>query len=143
MGVLGKTLLTGSFLAVIAGVGLVAIAHRSYEGPDGVQSQRFDSIAIDLSRFGHTMPLIPKVFEAHVSTFLIKAGRNYILIDAGWPTRNHTQLSMAALKDATRAGTLRWILLTHGCVKDSFSQQFYAAFDLLHMVHTWLRARTA
>ena len=120
MGVLGKALLTGSLLTVIAGVGIVAVVHRSYEGPDGVQSHRFDGIATDLSRFGHTMQLIPKVFEAHVSTFLVKSGKNFVLIDAGWPTQNHTQLFMAALKDATRAGTLRWILLTHGYVSVSF-----------------------
>ena len=138
MGVLGKALLTGSLLTVITGIGLVAVVHRSYEGPDGVQSQRFDGIATDLSRFGHTMQLIPKVLEAHVSTFLIKSGKNFILIDAGWPTQDHTQLFMAALKDATRAGTLRWILLTHGYVRASFLHTFcsacLAAVDLLHMV---------
>ena len=141
MGVLGKALLTGSLLTVIAGIGIVAVVHRSYEGPDGVQSQRFDGIATDLFRFGHTMQLIPKAFEAHVSTFLIKSGRNYILIDAGWPTQNHTLLFMAALKDATRAGTLRWILLTHGYVSVSFLHTFssacLAAVDLLHKVQIW------
>ncbi len=111
---IGRYLLIGSLLTVLAGVGLVAYLHHTYEGPEGVQSRGFDLIAPELYRLGYSMRLIPKLFEPHVSTFLIKNGRNYILVDAGWPGQNFTQLLIPALKDATKGGNLRFILLTHG-----------------------------
>ena len=111
---IGRLLLTGSLLAVLSGVGLVTYVHHTYEGPDGVQSWGFDLVAPDLYRLGYNIRIIPKLFEPHVSTFLIKSGRNYILVDAGWPGQNFTQLFIPALKDATKGGTLRFILLTHG-----------------------------
>ena len=114
MGLISKMLLTGSFLAVLAGVGLVAFVHHSYKGPDGVQSKRFDLVAPDLYRLGSTMQIIPKLFEAHVSLFLVESGSDYILVDAGWPTQNLTDILIPALKNATKSGTLRFILMTHG-----------------------------
>ena len=114
MGMISRTLLTGSFLAVLAGVSLVAFVHHSYKGPDGVQSECFDLVAPDLYRLGSTMQIIPKLFEPHVSVFLVKNGGDYILVDAGWPTQNLTNILIPALKDATKSGTLRFILMTHG-----------------------------
>ena len=114
MGMIGKALLAGSLFAAIAGVGLVAFVHHTYEGPDGVQSTGFDLVAPDLYRLGHSMQIIPKIMELHVSVFLVKSGRDYVLIDAGWPEKNHTDILISALKDATKGGTLRFILMTHG-----------------------------
>ena len=113
MGRIGKILLTGSLLAVVAG-GLVAFVHHTYEGPDGVQSKLFDLVAPDLYRMGYSLQLIPKFFNIHVSMFLVKSGKDYILIDAGWPGKNFTDRLIPALKDATKGGTLRCILMTHG-----------------------------
>ena len=107
-------LLTGSLLALTAGLGLVSVLHFTYEGPDGVQSKGFDLVAPGLYRLGYSMQLIPKILEPHVSTFLVKSGKDYILIDAGWPGKNFTDLFIPALKEATKGGTLRIILMTHG-----------------------------
>ena len=111
---IGKALLTGSLLTLIAGVGFVAFVHHTYEGPDGVQSKGFELVAPDLYRLGYSMQLIPKILEPHVSSFLVKSGKDFILIDAGWPGKNFTDLLIPALKEATKGGTLRFILMTHG-----------------------------
>ena len=48
--------------------------------------------------------------EVPISVFLIKSGKDYVLIDAGIPGMNYTDLLINGIKTATQSGNLRIIM---------------------------------
>lgn len=111
---IGKLLTVSNIIIAILASGFYA-RFRQIEAshvPSGIQSTSFDEVAPDLYRFGRTWTLVKTVLEVRISTFLIKSGKDYILIDAGVPSANYTDHLIPALKAATKHGNLRWILCT-------------------------------
>lgn len=101
-----------ALLAVGAGI-LTAHYILLDEQPLGIQDTKFDEVAPNLYRLGSTWTLIRKVVEAHVAVFLVKRGKDYILIDAGVPGANYTDMLIGAVNAATKDGNLRLVLCKH------------------------------
>ena len=111
---IGKIFTVLSIIIALLASGLYA-RFRQIEAsyvPQGVLSIGFDEIAPGLYRFGRTWTLVKTVLEVHISTFMIKNGKDFILIDSGVPTANYTNHLIPAVKAATKNGNLRLILCT-------------------------------
>ena len=108
----GKILIILSVAIAIFGFVLYGLLQSADEKhvPQGTQNTSFDEIAPDLYRLGRTWELVKKYLEVHISVFLIKSGKDFILIDTGVPGTNYTDLIIRSARAATEHGNLRMIL---------------------------------
>jgi glyoxylase-like metal-dependent hydrolase (beta-lactamase superfamily II) len=107
---MARWLLAFSALLVV-GTGILIAHYRALDSDlDGARDVAFGKIAPDLYRLGHTWTVVKKLLEVNVAVFLIKSGKNYILIDTGVPGPNYTTILIDAVRDATKNGKLRMIL---------------------------------
>ncbi len=107
-----KLLTLASILIALLGVALYSklqAVDPSYV-PQGTQNTGFDEVAPDLYRLGRTWTVLQKILEIHISVFLIRSGKDYILVDAGVPNTNYTDLLVEGVRAATKNGNLRMIL---------------------------------
>ncbi len=108
---IGKVLFgTTALLAVLAAVTYTRYLHDSHYTPEGILDSRFEEVAPELFRFNRVWTPVNHVIEVPISVFLIKSGKNFILIDAGIPGANYTDLLIDGVKTATQGGHLRMIL---------------------------------
>ena len=107
----GKVLVgTSALIAVLAAVTYIRYSSNPDYVPAGIQNSAFEEVAPDLFRFNRVWAPVNHVLEIPISVFLIKSGKHYVLIDAGIPGTNYTNLLINGIKTATRSGHLRTIL---------------------------------
>ncbi|BDA41208.1 probable metallo-hydrolase YflN [Coccomyxa sp. Obi] len=112
---IGKVLVgTTALLAVLAAVTYTRYLSDPHYVPEGIQNSKFEEVAPDLFRFNRVWAPVNHVMEVPISVFLIKSAKDYVLIDAGVPVTNYTNLLINGIKTATQGRHLRMILLTHG-----------------------------
>lgn len=116
---IGKVLAVLSILiAASASLLYIRLKAADLNGIERVQNTSFDEVAPGLYRLARTWTMIKNVLEVNVNVFLIKDGKNYILIDTGFGGTNYTDLLVNSIHSATKNGNVR-IILGRACCSRS------------------------